>query len=363
MIVISILITNCIQTSPTVNSVLMHASLTLSRPLPPDESAIPLTAPDGPVCDITSSLTRARPATLWSLAIHGLLVAGLLGFQGIGANAETPPASISVTLVSPAEAPEAQQPAAAPHAAQVPAEAKPATPVAPPALEAPPPPPQPLAEMPPAPPEPIDLPLPEAAPPPDVAALAPPPPPAPPVAEAVAPAPKLAPPPPPVKAAQKPKAPPAPPKQVTRVAASVRAAAPAPIAPVEAPPAAASAAAPTTASASAPMTNAPPAPTASSGELALLAPPIITEPKYLVSPTRNYPKLAVKMGQQGIVRLAIDIDETGKVLDSSILESSGFPLLDRQAQIDIKTAAFVPYHLNGRPIRHIAHLPMNYVLK
>jgi protein TonB len=102
---------------------------------------------------------------------------------------------------------------------------------------------------------------------------------------------------------------------------------------------------------------------ASSRELALSAPPIIIEPKFLVEPNKNYPKLAIKMGQQGVVKLAVDIDETGKVLEASLLESSGFPLLDRQAQIDIKTAIFSPYHFNGRAVRYTARRSMNYLLK
>lgn len=353
----------------------MQTSLTLSGPIAPTAPAPPLAAPDGPICDITSSLTRARPATLWSLVAHGLLLAGFLGFQGIGTAAESPPMSIAVTLVAPPSA-ATDLPEAALSTQPV-ARSTPMPIAPPPAIEAPTPPAAPLPEMPPPPPlAQVEVPLPEAAPPPDLAALMPPPPPAEAsVAEPITlpPPPKAVEPPkviekPPVKLAEKPpvtaRAKPAAKPAVTPVAAS-QAEPPAAIAtgPAAAPTAPAPAdqmamaAAPTVA----PMPK--PSPLATSGELALSAPPIILEPKPLVPPQKNYPKLAIKMGQQGIVQLAVDIDETGKVLDSLIRESSGFPLLDRQAQIDVKTAVFSPYHFNGRAVRHTAYLPMKYELK
>jgi TonB family protein len=45
-----------------------------------------------------------------------------------------------------------------------------------------------------------------------------------------------------------------------------------------------------------------------------------------------YPRAAKNLGQQGTVWLCVELDETGSVLMTTVLSSSGFPVLDRAAR-------------------------------
>jgi protein TonB len=55
----------------------------------------------------------------------------------------------------------------------------------------------------------------------------------------------------------------------------------------------------------------------------------------------NYPPASVKRGEQGICRLEITVDRTGRVRNTNVLMSSGFPDLDREARKAVWTGS--PY--------------------
>ena len=106
-----------------------------------------------------------------------------------------------------------------------------------------------------------------------------------------------------------------------------------------------------------------------------LAPP--AEPMKTVTPLRNlstviettgkggdrpepqYPELAKQMGQQGRVVIAFTVDESGRIINASVKESSGFPILDRSALESVKRHWVFP---PGAPNR-LFEGPINYVLR
>lgn len=74
-----------------------------------------------------------------------------------------------------------------------------------------------------------------------------------------------------------------------------------------------------------------------------------------------WPKAALRNEQQGTVTLAFLIDTDGKVSESRIEKSSGFPLLDLAAQEGIEKCTFRPGLENGEPAK--SWLRMQYVWK
>ncbi|MCA3389320.1 MAG: energy transducer TonB [Roseomonas sp.] len=197
---------------------------------------------------------------------------------------------------------------------------------APPAPEVPPPPPMVAAPPPPPPP---------------VRAAAPPPPPAPPPPAALA-APILPPPPAPVEetppqiAEAQPTPEPEQPRQVAE--------APAP-APERRPPQRASAAQP------APQ---PVRLNAALQGMESFTLEGLTSPPEAVDAARNrrpnYPEASRRRGEQGVVRVELFVDPTGRVADVRILESSGFSALDAAAVQAVREWRFRPAQRAGLPV-------------
>lgn len=73
----------------------------------------------------------------------------------------------------------------------------------------------------------------------------------------------------------------------------------------------------------------------------------------------QWPKESLRKEQTGAVTLAFLIDTDGKVSDSRIEQSSGFPLLDMAAQEGIEKCTFTPGLENGEPAK--SWMMMKYV--
>lgn len=73
----------------------------------------------------------------------------------------------------------------------------------------------------------------------------------------------------------------------------------------------------------------------------------ITPADYLRQPATQYPPLAKKQRQQGLVVLRVMIGTDGRPMDIQIEHSSGFALLDRAARDAVREALFKPYVENG----------------
>jgi protein TonB len=64
----------------------------------------------------------------------------------------------------------------------------------------------------------------------------------------------------------------------------------------------------------------------------------------------EYPRADVQAGHQGVVKLGFLVDESGKVKDSKVVESSGFATLDEAARSVLAQCSFQPALENGKPV-------------
>src|SRR5262249_3523198 len=92
-----------------------------------------------------------------------------------------------------------------------------------------------------------------------------------------------------------------------------------------------------------PAQNAPVAPTS--------APYTGGEPRPLHATSRTepiYPASERRANHEGVVRLQVQVDESGRVLDVQVAKSSGFPALDQAAVDAVKRWRFSPKMDNGQ---------------
>jgi protein TonB len=69
-------------------------------------------------------------------------------------------------------------------------------------------------------------------------------------------------------------------------------------------------------------------------------------------PMPDYPKIAIELGQQGTVLLAITVDENGTITDIQVKESSGSNLLDKAALDFVKRHWILKPGTYEAPIRY-----------
>jgi TonB family protein len=74
-----------------------------------------------------------------------------------------------------------------------------------------------------------------------------------------------------------------------------------------------------------------------------------------------YPDEAMSKGIQGDVIFKIEVDETGKIIRSVPVE--GDPLLVDASKEALKTFRFVPYLLNGTPVKFESQLGFHFSLE
>ena len=65
----------------------------------------------------------------------------------------------------------------------------------------------------------------------------------------------------------------------------------------------------------------------------------------------EYPRADVQAGHQGVVKLGFLVDESGKVKDSKVVESSGFASLDEAARSVLAQCSFQPALENGKAVQ------------
>ena len=70
--------------------------------------------------------------------------------------------------------------------------------------------------------------------------------------------------------------------------------------------------------------------------------------RYLVEPMLTYPRVSRELGEQGVVRLKVLVDEQGRPKDIEVARSSGYPRLDQQAVQAMKKARFQPHLEDGQ---------------
>lgn len=86
-------------------------------------------------------------------------------------------------------------------------------------------------------------------------------------------------------------------------------------------------------------------------------------PDYLVNPPPPYPPLSRRRGEQGVVLVNVAIDESGKVADLSVKQSSGFTRLDEAAVTAIKRWKFKPAMVAGIRVADRVDVPIRFTLR
>lgn len=84
--------------------------------------------------------------------------------------------------------------------------------------------------------------------------------------------------------------------------------------------------------------------------------------RYLKQPELNFPLLARRARESGIVVLRITVDASGRLKDAWVHRSSGFERIDQAALKDIHSARFVPQMEDGKPVEWQTLAPLAYDL-
>jgi protein TonB len=112
----------------------------------------------------------------------------------------------------------------------------------------------------------------------------------------------------------------------------------------------------------APMTSAaPPAPASPTPP----APRVeqLTDADYLQNPPPAYPKMSLRLGEEGTTLVGVLIGTDGRVLATRIAKSSGFPRLDEAAEVQVRDKwKFVPRKRDGVPEAMWANAPVKFEL-
>jgi len=77
----------------------------------------------------------------------------------------------------------------------------------------------------------------------------------------------------------------------------------------------------------------------------------------------TYPKLSLRLAEQGKTVLLVELDEHGRVATVDVKTSSGFPRLDEAAVNAVKSWRCTPARRNGIAVRSVAVQPFNFALK
>lgn len=89
----------------------------------------------------------------------------------------------------------------------------------------------------------------------------------------------------------------------------------------------------------------------------------ITHARHLHNPPPPYPKQSRRLGEQGRVVLAVEIDINGEASQTKISISSGYSRLDRAALETVLKWRFIAGKNNGRPQKMWVHIPINFILE
>lgn len=81
----------------------------------------------------------------------------------------------------------------------------------------------------------------------------------------------------------------------------------------------------------------------------------------LTAPT--YPAISRRMGEEGKLILRVELDESGRIENARVVDSSGYDRLDNAALEAVKSWQCRPAMRNGEPVRAVALQPFNFVLQ
>ena len=84
---------------------------------------------------------------------------------------------------------------------------------------------------------------------------------------------------------------------------------------------------------------------------------------YLNNPAPIYPRISRRLGEQGVVLLAVEIDVDGSASKVKVQTSSGHPRLDKSALETVLKWRFIPGKKAGVPQKMLVNIPINFVLE
>lgn len=90
---------------------------------------------------------------------------------------------------------------------------------------------------------------------------------------------------------------------------------------------------------------------------------ILTQPYYLKRGQPEYPAVARRKRQEGVVVLTVFINALGGLDKIEIRESSGFPLLDEAAIAAERKSRFRPAYVDNRAVPAKAEVPYRFKLE
>jgi protein TonB len=77
----------------------------------------------------------------------------------------------------------------------------------------------------------------------------------------------------------------------------------------------------------------------------------------------SYPAVSRRLGEQGQVKLQVDLDETGRITFARVEESSGHKRLDEAGLAAVKSWQCNPSTRNGVAVRAVALQPFDFILE
>ena len=89
----------------------------------------------------------------------------------------------------------------------------------------------------------------------------------------------------------------------------------------------------------------------------------LAKPLYRQNPAPPYPRKARRLGYEGIVMLKVLVDESGRVDDLMVLESSGHPILDHTALASVRKWLFEPGTEGGVKKKMWVRVPVRFRLE
>jgi periplasmic protein TonB len=86
-------------------------------------------------------------------------------------------------------------------------------------------------------------------------------------------------------------------------------------------------------------------------------------PSYYRNPPPTYPEECRKMKEEGLVVIRTEVDADGKVASEGLIQSSGFPLLDKVALKTVQGWQFKPARIAGLAVSTSVNIPVRFRLK
>jgi protein TonB len=86
-------------------------------------------------------------------------------------------------------------------------------------------------------------------------------------------------------------------------------------------------------------------------------------PRLIAGPPPTYPRVALRLQQQGSVLLELEVDATGRVAAVRVVESSGFERLDEAARDGVLAWRFEPALRDGAPVAKTFRHRIQFVLE